>query len=512
MVKYAHDGKDLVKWSTAHRWYLLMGGFYFETQGNNTKDFIPGNPKLTITPAALRFMAATKPPLLPEIDEEVILDYSKADRVTKLLVLIQACYMAVQSISRVVKHLPISQLEINTIGHVICAFAIFFFWFDKPKDVRIRTPIRAAWARPLCAYMWICEPGNDEILKLFPIFKPSMDNRRNSSGEEFRKEGTERSLAPSTPDTDPNLIGNSCKNGGLPTTRPPVEYVGKNADAFWSSWQEFDPRIDPTPYSTLVIPVLWKNFRALDWYPQDDITLERFNLALQYFRFWSQRAHSYYRRSNISSDSYETDKTEIRGYDLPPSTNVNVFTKYAKNWTSREDSSIDQANSFVVIAVLTASYGGLHTVAWVAHFPTVIECILWRISTLVIGISGFLFGAERAYICWSVPLHWKIKIRRYHGDHRAALANKSRTWYDKLLEGIQLVDWMLEDAFLGKPADSRMLGGMGATHLVRFCARTMVAIFTLARLYIVSEAFLSLRSMPPAMYETPSWTNWVPHL
>jgi hypothetical protein len=343
----------LVKWSTAHSWYLLMGGFYFETRGSNTKDFIPGSPRLTITPAALQFMAATKPPLLPEIDEEVILDCSKADRVTKLLALMQAFYMVVQSISRVVKRLPISQLEVNTIGHVLCAFAIFFFWFDKPKDVQIRTPIRAPWARPLCAYMWISERGNDEILDLFPVFKVSVRKRRNSPEEECRKEAIDRYLAldmgPKFCEIDASstagVTGDACKNG-LPPIRPPIAYIDKNAEnAFWSSWPWINPRLDPTAYSNLVIPVLWKNFRQLDSYPQDDTSLERFNLALQYFRFWSQRAHAYYRRSNVASDSYETEETTVEGYDLPSYTNVNFFTKYAKNWVSQGDSSMEQAKS-----------------------------------------------------------------------------------------------------------------------------------------------------------------------
>lgn len=33
-----------------------------------------------------------------------------------------------------------------------------------------------------------------------------------------------------------------------------------------------------------------------------------------------------------------------------------------------------------------------------------------------------------------------------------------------------------------------------------------------ARLYLVTEAFLSLRSLPIEMYKTPDWTEWVSHL
>ena len=33
-----------------------------------------------------------------------------------------------------------------------------------------------------------------------------------------------------------------------------------------------------------------------------------------------------------------------------------------------------------------------------------------------------------------------------------------------------------------------------------------------ARLYILIEAFISLRDLPAAAYQTPSWTPWLPHL
>ena len=42
--------------------------------------------------------------------------------------------------------------------------------------------------------------------------------------------------------------------------------------------------------------------------------------------------------------------------------------------------------------------------------------------------------------------------------------------------------------------------------------RTLLCVFCLARLYVVIEAFISLRSLSPRMYETPEWPKWIPHL
>lgn len=502
-----------------------MGGFYFENRDSSNESFIVGNAQLILTPAALQFMAATKPPLLPEIDEEIILDCSKADRATKLLALIQALYMVVQSISRAAKRLPISQLEINTIGHVFCALAIFILWFDKPKDVQIRTPITAPWARSLCAYMHMSDDGpGGELGKIFPILRPSVCKRRKSCQEECGQENlatftSEKQLSLTKSGSADDAMSEACKHG-LPLVRPPLQDRDKNSDAsFWSSWQWINPRVDPNPYANIVMPVLWKNFRELEHYPQDDVALLRFNLALQYFRFWSHRAHAHFSTSNdvLSNAIYEKDQITIKGFDLPPCSPVRLFTDYATNWKRDDDKemkgSMVQVESLVFIALLTACYGGLHILAWRAHFPTIIECYAWRVSALVIGISGFVLAIERAYTRWALPLHFRIKLRRYNWDHDAALANDKPMFYDRSFEMLQLAGVRMERAFQRlNPHASFPLEWDIPAQLAASCAILVVSTFFLARMYIVVEAFLSLRSMPVAMYESPNWTNWVPHI
>jgi len=36
--------------------------------------------------------------------------------------------------------------------------------------------------------------------------------------------------------------------------------------------------------------------------------------------------------------------------------------------------------------------------------------------------------------------------------------------------------------------------------------------YVVARFFIVIEAFIALRSLPPEAYEVPSWVQWLPHL
>lgn len=56
--------------------------------------------------------------LLPDIAKEEITDKSKANDVAKTLVLIQASWMLVQAIGRLMASLPVTLLEVNTIAHV----------------------------------------------------------------------------------------------------------------------------------------------------------------------------------------------------------------------------------------------------------------------------------------------------------------------------------------------------------------------------------------------------------
>lgn len=126
-------------WTESHSWYLVIGGFYFDT---NTKEpYIPDSPNLILTGEAVYLMTSTSPPLLPEIAEDAIKDRSKADKITKCLAALQAIYQFAQCATRWRGGLAVSQLELNTFGHILCALAIYFCWFRKLKDVKIRTRI-----------------------------------------------------------------------------------------------------------------------------------------------------------------------------------------------------------------------------------------------------------------------------------------------------------------------------------------------------------------------------------
>lgn len=64
------------------------------------------------------------------------MDKSKGDMVAKLLVVMQTSWFMIQCIVRVAEGLPVTALELTTLGHTVFSSVIYFFWWNKPLDVR----------------------------------------------------------------------------------------------------------------------------------------------------------------------------------------------------------------------------------------------------------------------------------------------------------------------------------------------------------------------------------------
>jgi hypothetical protein len=114
-------------------------------------------------------------------------------------------------------------------------------------------------------------------------------------------------------------------------------------------------------------------------------------------------------------------------------------------------------------------YGGIHAAAWNDHFPTATEMWLWRASAAYIGFAGGL---------WTVLLLIMLQI-----------PGLSR-YYQRWTQGN--IGWI----------DGVILGS-----IMVICGTS----FIMARCYIVIEAFISIRSLDVAAYDTPQWTNVFPH-
>ena len=147
-----------------------------------------------------------------------------------------------------------------------------------------------------------------------------------------------------------------------------------------------------------------------------------------------------------------------------------LLVRRVRNWPS--DDLLRDVGGLVVGMVLwlaCLAYGAVHLSAWNDHFPTVAEQWLWRSSSLYIGFCGGLWIVLN-YLAQSFgPLNafWE---KWMDGGGR---------WWQNLLIGIPVL----------------------------VCGVSLI----LARAFIVIEAFISIRELSAAAYDTPTWTQVFPH-
>ena len=51
--------------------------------------------------------------------------------------------------------MPLSLLELNTLGHALCALLIYMLWWEKPLDVDYPTILSGQTLWDFCALIWM---------------------------------------------------------------------------------------------------------------------------------------------------------------------------------------------------------------------------------------------------------------------------------------------------------------------------------------------------------------------
>jgi hypothetical protein len=116
----------------------------------------------------------------------------------------------------------------------------------------------------------------------------------------------------------------------------------------------------------------------------------------------------------------------------------------------------------VLFSLLPALYSGVHLSAWGFEFPSPVEGFLWKLSCFDIAIT-FVPAALVEFV-----------LTKYHD-----------------------------------PAEtSGLLGNLFGMSL----ALLLGIAYSLSRLYIVIEAFISLRHVPIGVYSTVAWSQSIPHV
>ena len=117
-------------WSMRQAFYLNMGGVWLHPKDGNA---------FPINAAQLNCLIYEGIMKSPSLSGKEIWDKSKSDKLAKILACLQIGWLSLQCVGRAAQHLPISLLEIGTVGFAIPSLATFIFWFSKPHDIETPT-------------------------------------------------------------------------------------------------------------------------------------------------------------------------------------------------------------------------------------------------------------------------------------------------------------------------------------------------------------------------------------
>jgi hypothetical protein len=122
LEKQKNDRSEKIHFDLKYGFFVVMGGL--EVSISEIHDNIK---KIRLSPKGVLQLAKLGYPLY--VPGAIIDDKGKANLIQKSLVLLQVTWMATQCITRRAYGLPLTLLEIHTMVHVVCAIAMYFFWF-----------------------------------------------------------------------------------------------------------------------------------------------------------------------------------------------------------------------------------------------------------------------------------------------------------------------------------------------------------------------------------------------
>jgi hypothetical protein len=415
--------RERFAWTIVHGFYGSMGGFVVEREavpielGN---ELFGKRQRLTLTARGAALVARCGH--LPHITREEILDKNKADTIAKLFVCLQAGWFFIQVFARLANRLPVTLLEVNTLGHVAIAFVMYMLWWHKPRQVKEPTKLEGEWLPPLLAYMYMASHVSGRKHRKLPF---------HSCPDDAEIGGVVYRLNQILPPGSGDYIGKMSR--GEPATAL-SGYFHKSRLGYLLAAD-----LEGTAQYTHWISAA----KAIETYPVVSEGL---------------RCLTHDRKGCSACNGFRLPMEEL----LVPTT-----ADYPN------DELLRRVNSLVMGVILwgaTIVYGAIHTAAWNAYFPTTIEKWMWHSSSVWVAFSGVVWVSINA-VAKLIPQIDRLWMR--------FLRRKTHWLFDAVV--------------------------------LLLCVVCGVA-YIFSRGFLVIEAFISLRRLPVAAYETPSWLQVLPHL
>ncbi|KZT01889.1 uncharacterized protein LAESUDRAFT_662962, partial [Laetiporus sulphureus 93-53] len=165
-------------WTCKHGFFLLMGGFAICKEEGLCQLF-PQEFSEKLEKNKIVFLDTTK---------AEIKDRSKANFLSKVAIVIQTGWFLLQIITRQLKHLMITPLELATVAFTSMTFAMYFFWFHKLLDVTCPVILRRELSQ---GHMKAAFDDERNVTEKGPVVGPSNSLSSNSTSEEEHAQHSE---------------------------------------------------------------------------------------------------------------------------------------------------------------------------------------------------------------------------------------------------------------------------------------------------------------------------------
>ena len=144
------------------------------------------------------------------------------------------------------------------------------------------------------------------------------------------------------------------------------------------------------------------------------------------------------------------------------------------------------------VCFATLLFTGLHVLGWNFSFPSPLELLLWRISSLILFVVTALFWVLETVASWKRLGRWTWLYLRITNPKRLPDFEKERAENFNRTEARKATSLPLPWEF--------------------WTIMPIAVLYGIARLYLIVEAFFELRSLDGSAFVNVEWTNFLPHI
>ena len=372
--------------------------------------------------------------------------------------------------------------------------ADIFQWWRKPIDIERPLVVREDSLRPLVAYMWMASKTSC-IPK--PTASKSMSIKVGRDPEfeaiiDGKKCGANSAIDSSIPSASPIVFESISQVSNVPSRGTPSMEITPIVKV--RTTQE----LQGTGFRVNGQSTRWKvsttHEAGENSYTYVSYRPAVFNLTPCDVRRW--------RLAREAMDKYDLDK---------PNTNLDLITVKTVPETMNgpdEKPDIWAIWAYLGFSLVAAGYGGLHTLAWNAHFPTHRELKLWRISALIITTPAALM-----VLLWLIRGAIFFLLFMFDFCYRKLVPNPN----PKPMEKSPLNPPVVKEkpASWKKGCFGKMVlavwGALGAI-VPALVSSAILLLYLPARIYLVYESFRTVFFLPPEAYTATSWPQYLPHI